>query len=388
MDSIVDKAALGLLSDQTSDIKGAMEVLDNLWLAPKTKRDFVRFARVIQELAGYEQGRVMKKLMSNWLSRYDDSCEFGLQQEFLCGLTSTVLPKLTTSKVAAQVCLTGEGTVENLVFEFARKFTRILYDQATPLEASLTFQAFSNFSQASKLFRKSMQALGLNPLPPIHKVLAGEYLKQASEIDIFALRESLARMIEALSLSGDSRLWLIDAGYIYIIAELYRTRMQGDRFDVLSRCNIALLRLISSEDSLERLRQSGFLSTLEPLSTVLKEGIRGTDFWELVKGKLTNSKDGQKFRDFTLPVTHPAWKNFKRSVFSTPVVCSWKECEAMEYTESMLEHLEHASALSRCGRCGVARYCSQKHQKLHWPSHKRHCVSKGEKPLVPISLAE
>lgn len=358
MDSTVEKVASGFLSNQTSDVLEAMRLLDNGWLvAIQTKGNLVRFAKIIQELASYEQGRVMKKLMGNWLSRYDDTCEFGPQQEYLAGVSAAVIPKLTTSKVAAQVFLTGEGTVENLVFESARKFTRILYDQATPIEASLTFQAFSNFAQASKLFRKSMQELGLNPLPPIHKVLAEEYLKQASKDDMLGLRESLARMIEALSLSEDSRLWLVDSGFIQILPELYGSRMHRDsnRIIVLSRCTIALLRLISSEDALAKMRESGFLSALEPHSTVLNESLDNADVWDFVRDKLTNAKNALKLN--ITPGGYVAWKDFKRSVFCTPVVCSWRDCEATEYTGDLLEHSEHATALSRCGRCGVARYC-------------------------------
>ncbi|XP_067629668.1 programmed cell death protein 2 isoform X2 [Eurosta solidaginis] len=45
---------------------------------------------------------------------------------------------------------------------------------------------------------------------------------------------------------------------------------------------------------------------------------------------------------------------------------------------------------SACGRCRKINYCSVKHQQLHWPHHKQHCMTETEKDSenFNISLSE
>ncbi|GAQ92226.1 hypothetical protein KFL_009500040 [Klebsormidium nitens] len=379
-----------------SGVLDAMESLDELRV--KLKEHPVRFSRVNQEIAIYKQGAVIKKLIEQLFQEQDklealhDALFESLAEHFRSTNSGEVLhsifnpdvldphkqaasilvfSRMATSKVVAQVFLSKEEVVERMMQIFSKKLGRVGPFSGYSREIMYTLQGIASFAQASKLFRQSMEANGMNLLPAV-QILCSEYILPAEEDEIYASREAVARVIESLSFSIDSRRWMIDAGYIHVLAELFRTKRPGEKEtkDVILRSAFSLLRLLESQECLKKMKECDVLSLLRPVSKVLElDDLPGV--WSHIENKLSDDAGSKQKIHYVF--TTRFWKGLKRADFAIRTVCSWKDCAAVE------SHSD--TAFSKCGRCGVAPYCSKEHQKLHWPSHKKHSLSKGEKPL-------
>lgn len=375
--ALVEVIASGFLSDDPSKFLGALKVLDEAWFKSRNlQSERVRFARAIQELAIYRQGSIIKKLTKQLLQEQDASEAFNtaclkVANEFFARtcpgqvVTSMLMPhtedpqnqavsilvlsRLATSKVVAQVCLTNEEFVEKLARNLQKTIARIEAVSAMSREIICTLQGIANFAHASKLFRQKMQAIHMNLLPAVQKLFSEDYSFLGDE-DFFTSKESLARLIETLSLSSDSRVWMFDAGYLQVLTELFRFErpVPNEETDsVTIRCAFSLLRLLESKECLKKMRESDVLSLLKPYSRLLDKHI--FQFWIYFEIKLSDDASIRKQFVPSYPGSHPAWKALRRADFAVRTVCSWGVCTALE-PESM-------TAFSKCGRCGVTPYC-------------------------------
>lgn len=355
-----------VLSNDSSQILEATKSLDELQI--RLKEEPVRFSRVVQEIAIYRQASVIKELGNHLFQEQDnlealhDALIRSFQEKFHDGEPGQILPpiivpdamdphkqaasilvlsRLATSKVVAQAFLSGERVVERMMHIFSRKIERLGTFTLSSTEMMHMFQGIANFAYASKVFRQGLQASGIDFLPAV-RALMSEDDSLANEAEICASVEAVAKLIETLSLSPDSRLWMIDAGYLHILAELYETKRQGS---FVIRCAFALLRLLDSRECLTKMREMDVLSLLRPLSEVLKA--RVPPIWSQIENELSNDGDGKKNSRDTFP--WPLWKALRKLESVTFTVCSWKDCSAFE------SHV--VAAFSKCGRCGVAPYC-------------------------------
>ncbi|GAQ92227.1 hypothetical protein KFL_009500050 [Klebsormidium nitens] len=403
MDSaFVESFASRFLSDDPSKLLEALKLLDEARTRSRNLLgERVRFARAVQELAIYRQGSIIKNLTKQLLQEqeefdaYTSACLKSVTDLFGCtsieqlGLSSMivlpptqdlqsqaasilVLSRLATSKVVAQTCLTNKDVVKKLARNLSKKIARIETVTADSRDVVCTLQGIANFAHASKLFRQEMQAINMNLLPAVQKLLSKHYFF-LSEEEVYASTESLARLIETLALSSDSRVWMIDTGDLQVMTELFRFERpanKAEKEDVISRCAFSLLRLLESKECLQKMRESDVFSLLKPYSSLLDN--HTPRFWSHLENKLLDDAYDKNLKE-VLPSfqgSHPVWKSLRRADFAVPTVCSWGDCTALESAST--------TAFSKCGRCGVARYCSKEHQKLHWPAHKKHCLSKAE----------
>lgn len=370
----VERFACGVLSDDPSQILASMKSLDELRVS--LEEDPVRFSKVVQEIAVYKQGAVIKKLIEQVFEEHDDT--EALHDELFRSISEhfrrtdpeqvlhsimvpdvldplhqaasiLVFSRLATSKVVAQVFLSEEEVVEKMTQHFLKKIQRVGPFSACSKEIMYTLQGIAYFAQASKLFRQSMEAKGMNLLPAV-RALFSEGMLPPEEDEMFISREALARLIEALSFSTDSRLWMIDAGYIHILAELFRTKRPGenDEKEVILRSAFSLLRLLESQECLKKMKESDVLSLLRPVSKVLELTSLGLPrLWTYVEKKLSDDSGSDK--TILYKFTTRFWKGLRRSEFAIRTVCSWKDCTAVES--------QSVTAFSKFGRCGVAPYC-------------------------------
>ncbi|GAQ88833.1 hypothetical protein KFL_004620130 [Klebsormidium nitens] len=267
------------------------------------------------------------------------------------------------------MCLTEHSFVEKLARSLQKSVARIEVVSAFPREIICTLQGICSFAHASKVFRQCMQAIHMNLLPAVQRLFSEDYIF-LSEDDLYASTESLARLIETLALSSDSRVWMINAGYLQVLAELFRSeRLTNEtKEQVVNRCALSLLRLFESKECLKAMRETDVLSLLKPYSSLLDNKL--PNFWRHVESKLL---DDAYSKIEALAELHPILKSLRRADFAIPTVCSWSGCTALESVST--------PTFSKCGRCGVVPYCSKEHQKLHWPAHKDHCLPKGAKPF-------
>jgi hypothetical protein len=162
---------------------------------------------------------------------------------------------------------------------------------------------------------------------------------------ISSIRENLAFIILDLPLSEDSQAWMIENGFLKLLASILRTAKQDqkDRTATISCC-VVLTRLCDSRTCLSKLKEADVLSIVRPYSTLLKSKIPGV--WDAFLGKLTVEESFEQFPG-------AMWKYYgKANMFSIPTVCSWEGC-----LEKAVADFEKGARFSKCGRCAVALYC-------------------------------
>lgn len=373
--ALVERCASGFLSDDPSKFLEALKVLDESWeRIGDSQSGRLCFARAIQELAIYRQGSIIKKLMKELLQEQDlseaikSAClEALIEKEFARldtkqVVTSTlskhrqdmltqsalivVLSRFATSKVVAQVFLTDEEFVEKLARNLLVWIARIEAATAFPGEIKCTLRSLATFAHASKMFRQKMQAVDMNLLPAVQKLFSEHNAFLSQEV-IYVSLESLARLTETLSLSPDSRGWMINAGYLQVLTELVRSErvVHKEEDNVILRCALSLLRLVESNQCLEKMKESDVFSLLDPYSNLLDKVI--PCLWTYVEAKLSDYAWSKEELLTNCVASDPIWKKLRR--FALPTVCSWGVCTAPES--------DSTTAFSKCGRCGVAHYC-------------------------------
>lgn len=219
--------------------------------------------------------------------------------------SNLVLSRLATSKVVAQVCLDDEGFVKKLARNFLQKVARIESANADSSDIVCSLQGIANFAHVSKLFRQEMQAIYMNLLPAVRKLFFEYDSSNLSEEEVYASREALAKLIETLALSADSRVWMIDTDYLRVLTELFRfdRPAKNEKATVIIRCAYALLRLLESQECLQKMRESDVLSLLKSYSGLLDN--RRPGLWSHIEKKLLD--DAYSTSEQVLPV----WKTLR-----------------------------------------------------------------------------
>ncbi|GAQ86467.1 hypothetical protein KFL_002910050 [Klebsormidium nitens] len=261
------------------------------------------FPRLIQELAIYQQGYVVKKLVTQALGQSSlsgsetsenansaSSCAVAGSRTELAHASLSLLVSLSSSKAFALFCQDYEGVSEKLLCCFVENL-KLSKRPTVEEDASNTAKYIAQHlpaacldglilhARASEMFRQLIRA-HKKVLPAVLSLFEDDTIKHLSDEGISQLRQGVTSLVMALAFAKDSQEWMIEQGYIRLLASI----------------------------------QS-------------REGFDASSASDLVK--------------------------------------YLKEVKSLKF--------------SRCGRCTAAYYCSKDHQKLHWPTHKKHCFNKGKK---------
>lgn len=117
------------------------------------------------------------------------------------------------------------------------------------------------------------------------------------------------------------------------------------------RCTKALLCLVETDATVQKLRACNAMSVLGPHRAIIDDSQPGCKPWAYILGRL----QGRPVASEQAPIPMSAeeftefWKAGTGDIW-TPIVCSWKLCTAGPEPDA-------GEKFSRCARCQVAHYC-------------------------------
>ncbi|GAQ83032.1 hypothetical protein KFL_001330150 [Klebsormidium nitens] len=381
-DQLVERLAAMLTSADPEDIKGGASLLYELFLS--AGRD--TFSRLAQELAAYQGGIILKRLLDGAVTQKDPERQDTdlVTTEFLYARCCQAMGSLSSSKVVVdryfnkswespegrRVCkcifldLSGHLLTRAREIERGQSHLNLFADAwvLAPLEC------LANFAAHSKVFRQAMKdACEERTLfDRLGFLLSAGIQRTLSRRNAQRIRVLMADVAVTLAFSADSQLWALDRGVLKLIAAVYAVSPGDHRQDALGwegspafLCNAVLLHLLPTESAAEKLRAHNALDGFRPHRRKMNDAaIPELDLWKYFEGKLQGRPVPTIPRDAQT-------RSLDVRADGAPIVCSWKECTAGPEPPG--------TAFKRCAGCQVSRYCSKEHQRLHWRTHKVHC---------------
>ncbi|GAQ83610.1 hypothetical protein KFL_001540280 [Klebsormidium nitens] len=394
LDLTVERYAALLTSNDADQLKVAYDLLPELYGGSYRNGRGEAFARVVQEIAAYQGGRVLKRLLPSTLGRsFETSLTEGLRH-FTYSILA--LAMLTSSKVVVERYLregSGPDEKEN-AREILSRLLRLTVRIARTLQGDRAYSTFrtlviipsleclTNFARGSKIFRNAMKECAENgSIFEQYKALlfAESSADESPASETKMVRFHLASMAVSLAFSADSQMWALDMGLLKLVAAIYEatplrelSKPSERRRSPAFRCNQILLRLLESKETAEKLRAHNALAGFRPHRRKINGAEPEHNTWALFERRFQGLDEpwGTKLSAEAWKDEEQGWNGYLR----VPVVCSWKLCAAGR--EPLL-----GKGYSRCSRCQVARYCSKEHQKLHWVTHKVHYETKQGKEV-------
>lgn len=322
------------------------------------------FPRLIQELAIYQQGSVLKNLLELVLEERNQIQFERLETPgmFISGFQSVrdghahiaylALNILAASKSVAQFILRKEGAGAELLRNFMEHLPRSEIRQELQVASTRaptpflipSLNGLLNYARASEHFRRLIRDAD-NLLPSLQLLLTAEVLQNISPEVCATIRRRVASLLFALILSKDSREWAIQQGYLGLLASIYSTAThREDDEEAKAMCSFVLLCLIDCDcpELVTQLKEAGFPSLLEPYASSVERFAPG--LWNVFSTMFSDTPQ----EPFELP--SGLWKHVKAKTFEIPTVCSWEGC-----VESASIFQE--TKFKRCARCTVAYYC-------------------------------
>lgn len=364
MERTVAELASKLLSDDATNVLNALVQLK--------KRHTLRAqgpltSRLIQELAIYQQGAILKKLLKQVLdsgSLIESSTQADTPSSIQCapdrrgeGLAQCsffALIFLSSHKGAARLIVKDETTAVKLMRRFMEHlpngaaYKRRKLNGVYPYTVS-SVHGLVHFSRGSKTLRQNVRDRG-DLLPALQSLLSDSLVKQEQ---VFTnLREDLSDFMLALTLAEDSQVWMVEKGYLQLMADVCRTELQDeheDAEDASALCSMALFRLCASPACVEKMKEIGAFSILSNCSERL-DASAWNKFVLKMSGAEGDSRSSQVPKVCTLADKASYWKRAEATFAYTPTVCSWEGC-----TETA--DIETETKFYKCGRCAVAHYC-------------------------------
>lgn len=227
------------------------------------------FARLVEELAIYQQGSIIKKLLKQALNQSSpasftegsDAASTVNTAEptgpTLAEVSLFVLRLLAESQAVALFSLRDGGVAEKLQQQFTWNLSwqdGCLRTTGTADDKSLPFVftfysllGLANYARASAKFRqliKDNEAL----LPALKTLFKDDKIKRIGEGFKFAsVRQGVVDLILSLTLAKDSQEWMIEKGFLTLLAPICATdRHDTKQFPATAFCAIVLWRLCDS----------------------------------------------------------------------------------------------------------------------------------------------
>lgn len=390
MEDLVAKSASQLLSDAPGTLQKVYERLVETKMT--TPQGCTLFSRLVQELATYQQGAVVTKVLTQALSqssptRTGDSEDTNAASSFTFAKCSTELAHaslfclviLSSSKAFARFCQEFKGVSEKLLCCFLENI-KIVSACAVKEDASNTadygayhlaaacLDELTSHAAASESFRQLIRGKK-EALPALLSLFEGETIKHLNDAVIKIVRIKATELLLDLALAKDSQEWMIEQGYFRLLASLCGAGI-GRRFDLSEDGDfcvqvsvIIILRFIESPVLIKKMREARVLSLLQPYSSLLDSEIPRA--WDTIRGLLTGRDRISRSR---LPKTLGLLNRIvKRTNVDVPTVCSWEGCSEAESSQTSYQlndvdferYLKETKRpkLSKCGRCAAAYYC-------------------------------
>lgn len=217
-----------------------------------------------------------------------------------------------------------------------------------PHGSHCSLQGLLHFARASKLSRGSMRA-SIDLLPSLEHFLSEKYTEQV-DLDVFlGARNCLAQLVEALTMSEDSRSWIIEVGYMKLLAGIFRTaHLQQDK-EATEASSFALLRLSRFPKCVELMRKYRVHLLMEPHSRIIESSFPVRGFWKDFERRI---RAGICESSCDLKYCRELAKLERSIVYQKPTVCSWEGC-----TIQLQAALSKTTKFSKCACCSVAHCC-------------------------------
>lgn len=318
------------------------------------------FSRLVQELAIYKQASLTQTLLKqalvlyrNDMSSLDAAIQAPLEGTLLeksrAFESFSILTKLASSKAVAQYCLRSQEVAQRLVEICQKNLPRKRISERSMASIQVSWnpecglEGLCNFARASKLIREEMR-MSADLLPSLEYLLSAEYAGQVDREAFLGSRRTVAKLAEALTICKDSRSWMIELGYVKLLAEVYRTaHLQQDKGPT-EAASFALIRLRACPISTELMKAHGVHRLLKPHSKIIDSINPG--FWEDLERRILAGAEDEPWKDYK----HTA-KITRRMTYVTPTVCSWGGCTLKKGSEM------DAIKFKKCARCAIAHYC-------------------------------
>ncbi|GAQ90471.1 hypothetical protein KFL_006430080 [Klebsormidium nitens] len=388
-DQVIDRASQ-LLSNDPRTLQQAHVALESTKANNPIGHTF--FPRLVQELAVYQQGAVVKKLMSQALGqssptraetsesvndafRRSTIAESGTE---LAQASLFALVSLSSSKAFALFCQDNLGVSEELLCFFlenlkaARASTAVedLFNTADYGAdrghlAAACLDGLIYHARASEKFRQHIRGHA-RVLPAVLSLFEDDTIKQMSNEVLVSVRQGVTSLVLALALPKDSQEWMIEQGYLRLLGSICGSGIRR-RFDDGDKCPggclFVILRLVENSALVRKMREARVLSIFDPYSRSVDSALPGV--WQVVKELLDD-----RCRISRAKVPKPAiWSQAVKRMHDVdvPTVCSWEGCsEGEDQASELLGEIDLEKYLtetrrkkfSRCGRCAAAYYCS------------------------------
>jgi hypothetical protein len=383
LDHFVGRCASSLMSDDWGEVLSVTKLLNEV-------HDSTKRARIAQEIAAYKGGSVLSLLLKrirrysgNPCSRSEESEEMkdpdirvdfpGIdEKKYVVPLFiwTFALVRLADCKVMMDRCLREDSTISRGLAEAFASLVLMGLEGLRCMKTSVWMlltglEGFLKFSNSSRGFRDTMKQLRnlAHVFESFVSMLSKENLRLLGENSAVA-KLYLSNLILLLALSPDSQMWAIDMGLLRIIAAIYEgthlRNVAGKSIKQIRnpalKCNAALIRLLDSDASLDKLRQLKALSILKSHKSIINAVQPEAEAWTYIKAKVlgqTVSSMRQISSEGLVPISEEYWKEGRRvgcGASLTRAVCSWKLCTAGPEPDT-------GKGYSRCARCQVAHYC-------------------------------
>jgi hypothetical protein len=270
MDTTVAEFASKLLSDDPT-------VLANTAAALK---EFNRtnpigsppFSRIVQEVAIYQQGSVIEELLRQILAGQHDldfrpagsdssflMATLDSEEGALAQISLLVLTFLASSKPVAHFVLSEEGAGERMMRFIMKKLGKRCSSDGASFQMPdpnliPVLEGLVNFSRASKSFRQLMMQACDDLLPALQLLLSEKVARDTPIKGFIQIRKNLATLIRDLSYFRDSQGWMVEKGFLGLLAGICETeKYEQDENRGTFFCSVALLRLLESPDCVNKM---------------------------------------------------------------------------------------------------------------------------------------
>jgi hypothetical protein len=176
--------------------------------------------RLIQNLNAYKQGSMIRKLLSQ-LPRWGP---VPTNAEYL---TFRMITTLASSRLTSQFVIKeegAEGMVARLSFYISNTLPQPLIERDIHhkiLSVLVTsMEALLHFARCSKEFREALRSCKTLPQACCDALEIGKTLL---EVPLESMRAYLAHLMANLALHADSRGWILDWGWLKVVADIYRS---------------------------------------------------------------------------------------------------------------------------------------------------------------------
>lgn len=264
MEGSVADYASKLLSDDMTILLNASKTLHEEINQSASSRVTTSTARLVQELAIYQQGSILKKFLKQIFeerkpldSRPVESVGFRFTvqdaREGVAHASYLAITSLTASKSAALFTLREEGIgatllrcfMENIpCFQARQRNERLEIVGLNPLLGP-SLAGLVNYVRASEQFRRLIRGAD-SLLPSLQLLFLDEVIQKISPQALIKVMQMVAKLLLALVLQKDSQEWAIETGYIGLLASIFRgaSRVQADdqSIEAVRTCMFVLLR--------------------------------------------------------------------------------------------------------------------------------------------------